>query len=572
MLKYFDICGIFYGGNMNLLDRFINCRPEADYEELKNYKIKVPENFNFSYDVIDVYAKEAPEKRALVWCDDTDEEHIFTFSEISRYSQQAANFLVDKGIKKGDRVMLFLRRRYEFWWLMPALHRIGAIAIPATTQLLDDDIIYRNNSADIKMIIAMDDGKIEKQVDLAMRKSPSVETLVTVSGPRPGWVDFHAELEKYGTSFPRPTGDAATHNEDPMLMYFTSGTSGYPKMVLHNFLYPLGHITTARFWQQVRDDGLHLSIAETGWAKAAWGKIYGQWIAGTGLFVYDMLGFTPDAFFKRLVHYQVTTFCAPPTVYRFLIRQDLKKYDLSCLKYACTAGEALNAEVYRSFYEQTGLKIFEGFGQSESSVLVGNFPGMEPKPGSMGKPAPGYDIELIDEDGKRTETNQIGHLVVHLEKGHPIGLFCGYYRNEDQTKEALGGPWYDTGDTGYYDEDGYIWYVGRSDDIIKSSGFRVSPFEVESVLQEHPGVLECAVTGIPDASRGQLVKATIVLNKGYTASRELEVEIKTFVTERLAVYKIPRRIEFVDELPKTTSGKIRRMEIRKKDSEENKSL
>ena len=281
-----------------------------------------------------------------------------------------------------------------------------------------------------------------------------------------------------------------------------------------------------------------------------------------------MLGFTPDAFFKKLTHYQVTTFCAPPTVYRFLIRQNLKKYDLSCLKYACTAGEALNAEVYREFYEQTGLKIFEGFGQSESSVLVGNFPGMEPKPGSMGKPAPGYDIELIDEDGKRCPANEIGHLVVHLEKGHPIGLFCGYYRNEDQTKAALGGPWYDTGDTGYYDEDGYIWYVGRSDDIIKSSGFRVSPFEVESVLQEHPGVLECAVTGIPDASRGQLVKATIVLNKGYTASKELEVEIKTFVTERLAGYKIPRRIEFVDELPKTTSGKIRRMEIRKKDNEQ----
>lgn len=552
---------------MNLLDRFINIPEDAVYDQMKDYKVTVPDNFNFSYDVVDVYARECPDKKALVWCDDNEGEEIFTFLEISQWSKRAANFFVSKGIKKGDRVMLFLRRRYEFWWIILALHRIGAIAIPATTQLLSEDIVYRNNSADIKMIVSVDDGMVQQNIEEAMIKSPSVEYLVSVQGAREGWIDFHKELESCSAEFERPIGEKATHNDDTMLLYFTSGTSGYPKMVMHNFTYPLGHIVTAKFWQHVQDDGLHLSVAETGWGKAVWGKLYGQWISGTAVFVYDMRAFTPELFFKKISMYKVTTFCAPPTVYRFLIRQDLTKYDISYLKYCVTAGEALNAEVYNKFYEKTGIKMFEGYGQTETTLIAGNFPGMEPKPGSMGKPAPGYDLEIVDELGKRCPPMQTGRIVIHLERGKPLGLFSGYYRNEDQTVAALSGPVYDTGDTAYYDEDGYIWFVGRSDDIIKSSGFRISPFEVESVLQEHPSVLECAVTGVFDASRGQLVKATIVLNKGYTPSKELEIEIKTFVKEHLAVYKIPRMIEFVDELPKTISGKIRRVEIRQKDAE-----
>ena len=552
---------------MNLLDRFINIPEDAVYDQMKDYKVTVPDNFNFSYDVVDVYARECPDKKALVWCDDNEGEEIFTFREISQWSKRAANFFVSKGIKKGDRVMLFLRRRYEFWWIILALHRIGAIAIPATTQLLSEDIVYRNNSADIKMIVSVDDGMVQQNIEEAMIKSPSVEYLVSVQGAREGWIDFHKELESCSAEFERPIGEKATHNDDTMLLYFTSGTSGYPKMVMHNFTYPLGHIVTAKFWQHVQDDGLHLSVAETGWGKAVWGKLYGQWISGTAVFVYDMRAFTPELFFKKISMYKVTTFCAPPTVYRFLIRQDLTKYDISYLKYCVTAGEALNAEVYNKFYEKTGIKMFEGYGQTETTLIAGNFPGMEPKPGSMGKPAPGYDLEIVDELGKRCPPMQTGRIVIHLERGKPLGLFSGYYRNEDQTVAALSGPVYDTGDTAYYDEDGYIWFVGRSDDIIKSSGFRISPFEVESVLQEHPSVLECAVTGVFDASRGQLVKATIVLNKGYVPGKELEIEIKTFVKEHLAVYKIPRMIEFVDELPKTISGKIRRVEIRQKDAE-----
>ncbi len=552
---------------MNLLNRFINIPEDATYDQMAGYKVNVPENFNFSYDVVDVYAREVPNKKALVWTDDNGGDLTFSFLEISQWSKRAANFFVSKGIKKGDRVMLFLRRRYEFWWIVLALHRIGAIAIPATTQLLPEDIVYRNNSADVKMIVSLDDGMIQQNIEEAMIKSPSVECLVSVQGARDGWVDFHKELEECTAEFERPRGEKATHNDDTMLLYFTSGTSGYPKMVMHNFTYPLGHITTAKFWQNVMDDGLHLSVAETGWAKAVWGKIYGQWIAGTAIFVYDMRTFAPELFFKKLSQYKVTTFCAPPTVYRFLIRQDLSKYDISSLKYCVTAGEALNAEVYNKFYEKTGIKMFEGYGQTETAIMAGNFPGMEPKPGSMGKPAPGYNLEIVDEKGERCAPMQTGRIVVHLEKGKPIGLFSGYYRNEDQTVAALSGAVYDTGDTAYYDEDGYIWFVGRSDDIIKSSGFRISPFEVESVLQEHPSVLECAVTGVFDASRGQLVKATIVLNKGYTPSKDLEIEIKTYVKEHLAVYKIPRMVEFVEELPKTISGKIRRVEIRQKDAE-----
>ena len=553
---------------MNLLSDFVkNYREYTDYEDMiKNFALNIPNDFNFAYDVIDKYAQIAPEKRAFVWCNDEDEEHTFNFAEISRDSKKAANFLKKHGIKKGDAVMLILRRRYEFWWLLPALHRIGAIAVPATNQLLRSDIVYRCNSASIKMIISFDDSHILQEIDSAMSECPSVQEKVSVVGKKDGWTDFHAEFEAMSDDFPRPKGEEATHNSDTMLMYFTSGTSGYPKMVMHDFTYPLGHIATAKFWQNVMDDGLHISVAETGWAKAVWGKIYGQWIAGTAIFVYDMLSFAPDLFFKKIAHYGVTTFCAPPTAYRFLIRQDLSKYDLSNLKYCVTAGEAMNSEVFNKFFEKTGIKIHEGYGQTESAILAGTFPGMTVKPGSMGKSAPGYDVQIVRPDGKKCEPLESGSIKVNLKNGKPAGLLVGYYKNEEQTKAALGGDWYDTGDTAYYDDDGYIWFVGRNDDLIKSTGFRISPFEVESVLQQHPSVLECAVTGVQDPKRGQVVKATIVLTKGYEATKELDVELKTFAKEHLALYKIPRIIEFVDELPKTISGKIRRAQIRKDDN------
>src|SRR5574344_690652 len=559
---------LFYEeSKMVLYKEFVeNDRDYASYEDLKkNFKIRIPENFNFAYDVVDRYAKDDPSKRALVWCDDTGAEHVYTFAEMSEVTKRTANFLTAQGIKKGDAVMLILRRRYEFWYFIIALHRIGAIAVPATDQLLVKDIEYRTNAASIKMIVSFDEPVVHTEIEKALPASPTVKTLVTVGPSRKGWVDFHKEYESCSADFPRPRGEKGTKNDDIMLLYFTSGTSGYPKMVQHNFAYPLGHIVTAKYWQNVVDNGLHLTVAETGWAKAVWGKLYGQWLAGSAVFAYDMVSFKPDMLLQKMAHYGVTTFCAPPTVYRYLIRQDLKKYDLLKLQYVVTAGEALNPEVFNKFYEQTGLKMYEAYGQTEATVIVGNFPGMEPKPGSMGKPAPGYDGDIIGTDGKKCKTGETGEIVIHVDKGRKIGTFAGYYHDVSLTAAAFDSGLYHTGDTAYFDEDGYLWFVGRNDDIIKSSGYRISPFEVESVLQQHPAVLECAVTGIPDKRRGQLVKATIVLNKGYEASQKLVVELQEYVKKNTALYKHPRVIEFVTELPKTISGKIRRVKIREQD-------
>ena len=543
----------------------------TNYEDLKkNFKIKVPENFNFSYDIIDRYEEKEPTKRALVWCDDSGDERIFTFADIARESRRTANYLVSKGIKKGDAVMLILRRRYEFWFFITALHRIGAIAVPATNQLLQKDLEYRTNAAQIKMIVSYDD-TIQEEIEKALPASPSVKTLVTVQSDRPGWISYSKEISSFGTDFPRPQGELATHNEDVMLLYFTSGTSGYPKMVQHNFAYPLGHIVTAKYWQNVIDDGLHLTVAETGWAKSVWGKLYGQWICGSAVFAYDMVQFKPGVLLKKIEEYKVTTFCAPPTVYNYLVRADTKKYDLSSLKYLVTAGEALNPEVYNKVYEATGLKMFEAYGQTEATVMVGNFPGMEPKPGSMGKPAPGYDVSIVRPDGSKCAPKEPGVIVVNLENGHPFGLFTGYYHDEEKTKSVFSGNKYLTGDTAYYDEDGYIWFIGRNDDVIKSSGYRVSPFEIESILQQHPAVLECAVTGVPDPRRGQAIKATIVLTKLYEASEQLRISILDWMKEKTATYKHPRIIEFVTSLPKTISGKIRRVEIRENDDKKTES-
>ncbi len=547
-------------------DFLVENRDFKDYADLKkNCRLKAPENFNFSYDIIDRYAKECPEKRALVWCDDNGGEKTFTFADISVESKRAAYFLSAAGIKKGDAVMLILRRRYEFWILMPALHRIGAIVVPATDQLLQKDIEYRTNAAEIKMIISYENPIIQSEIEKAMPASKTVKTLVTVGSERKGWVNFHTEYEKCTAEFPRPVGEAATNNEDPMLMYFTSGTSGYPKMVLHNFVYPIGHIITAKYWHGVVDDGLHLTVAETGWAKATWGKLYGQWICGTAIFVYDMTSFKPDKMLQKISQYGVTTFCAPPTVYRYLIRQDLSKYDLSSVVRCTTAGEALNGEVYNKFHQFTGQKIFEGYGQSESAIIAGNFLNEPVKPGSMGKASPAYEVEIVDPNGKPVATGEVGELVIHVDREYSFGLLTGYYRDVALTADAFDGGVYHTGDTVYQDEDNYIWFVGRKDDIIKSSGYRISPFEVESVLQQHPSVMECAVTGVEDAKRGQAVKATIVLSPGFEASHELEIELFDFVKHETALYKCPRIIEFVKELPKTISGKIRRVEIREKD-------
>ena len=542
----------------------------TNYEDLKNnFKINVPSNFNFSYDIIDRYEQREPKKRALVWCDDTGEEQIFTFAEVARESRRTAQYLVSKGIKKGDAVMLILRRRYEFWFFITALHRIGAIAVPATKQLLQKDIEYRTNAAKIKMIVSYDD-TIQEEIEKALSASPSVENLVTVGSERKGWISYKQEIGSFNDNFPRPTGENATKNEDVMLLYFTSGTSGYPKMVQHNFTYPLGHIVTAKYWQNVLDDGLHLSVAETGWAKAVWGKIYGQWICGTAIFVYDMVQFNPGVMLQKVQEYRVTTFCAPPTVYNFLVRASIKKYDLSSLKYLTTAGEALNPEVYKKVYEATGLKMHEGYGQTESTVIAGTFSGMEPKPGSMGKPAPCYDVSIIRADGTKCDPMEQGSIVINLETSRPLGLFTGYYHDEERTNAVFENNKYFTGDTAYYDEDGYIWFVGRNDDVIKSSGYRVSPFEIESILQQHPAVLECAVTGVPDPRRGQAIKATIVLTKLYEASEQLRISILDWMKEKTATYKHPRIIEFVSSLPKTISGKIRRVEIRENDAKTEK--
>jgi acetyl-CoA synthetase len=554
-----------------LLNRFISRIDYDSYEDLyKNFKISIPDNFNFAYDVVDEYAKNEPKREALVWCDDNDESHIFTFKDLSLASQRTANFLVEQGIKKGDRVMLILRRRYEFWFFLLALHRIGAIAIPATNMLAAEDLEYRFNAAKIKMVVTYDDSAVQKEVDKAKSKCDSVEKLVTVGQTaRQNWISFYDDYELFPATFERPTGDAATHNEDIMIVYFTSGTSSNPKMVAHTYTYPLGHIVTAKYWQHVVDGGRHLTVAETGWAKALWGKIYGQWIAGSAVFTYDMTVFIPGKLLEKMAEYKVTTFCAPPTVYRYILQHGISKYDLSSLQYCTTAGEALNLDIYNKFYEQTGIRMQEGYGQTELTLTTGNFGFSEPHPGSMGKPSPGYRMEIVNAEGKPCADDEVGELIIKIDQGKPFGMFGGYYNDPERTEKVFEGGVYHTGDTATRDKDGFFWFVGRTDDLIKSSGYRISPFEVEEVLHKHPAVLEVAVTGVEDKSRGQAVKATVVLQKGYEASKDLAKEIQLFAKNIAASYKSPRIIDFVTELPKTISGKIRRATIRDKDAAAN---
>lgn len=553
----------------SLLNRFVSKTEFDSYKDFEeNFIINVPENFNFSFDVVDEYAKVDPEKIAMVWCDD-DSDRTFTFKELKVYSDKAANLFKEYGISKGDTVMLTLKSRYEFWFCLLALNKIGAIPIPATHMLKAKDIVYRIESADIKMMVCIAEDQVPESVDEAEKELNNRKIIKAVVGgeEREGWINFRKELENTSEEFERPEGEDAVTVDDPSVVYFSSGTTGLPKMILHDFTYPLGHIITAKYWQNVVDGGLHYTVADTGWAKCLWGKIYGQWIAGSAVFVYDYDRFDAGEMLDKATKHGVTTFCAPPTIYRFLIKEDLSKYNFSSLEYAVTAGEPLNPEVYHKFYEFTGLKLMEGFGQTETVVSIANFPWMEPRPGSMGKPSPGYDIVLLDKDGKQCDVGEEGELVIKTLDGKPPGLFGGYYKDQKKTDEAWHDGYYHTGDTAWQDEDGYLWFVGRNDDMIKSSGYRIGPFEVESAVISHPSVLECAITGVPDPVRGQVVKATVVLTKGYEPSEELKKDIQNHVKNVTAPYKYPRVIEFVEELPKTISGKIRRVEIREKDQE-----
>ncbi len=531
------------------------------YEEfVENYQVKIPANFNYAYDVVDQIAAATPDRTAIVWCNEQGESKKISFAEVKEYSDRMAGFLKRVGIGKGDAVMLILKRRYEFWFALLGLHKVGAIAVPATHLLTSSDLVYRNNAADVKMIIAVDDAEVIKHVEAAEEESPTLQYKVLVNKERAGWLHFAQELEKSAPSFLRTEEEFSP--ADISLLYFTSGTTGQPKMVMHNFQYPLGHIATAKYWQNVQAGGLHLTVAETGWAKAVWGKIYGQWIAGSAVFVYDFDRFEAKELIRMVEKYQVTTFCAPPTIYRYLIKEDLASYNLDHLQYCVVAGEPLNPEVYTQFLQMTGLELREAYGQTELTVVIGTFPWMEPKPGSMGKPAPGYQVEIVDEEGIPCEVGEVGQITIRLEKQKPVGLFNGYYRDAEKTKSVWHDDRYFTGDTAWRDEDGYYWFVGRVDDVIKSSGYRIGPFEVESALIEHPAVLECAVTGVPDPDRGQVVKATVVLAAGYKGDAQLVKELQNHVKKSTAPYKYPRIIEFRSELPKTISGKIRRVEIR----------
>lgn len=554
----------------SLLNKFVIKTEFESYQDFTdNFKIDVSENFNFAYDVVDEYAQKHPDKRAIVWCNDYDQERALTFKDLKEYSDKAANFFKDSGIRKGDKVMLTLKSRLEFWFCILALHKIGAITIPATHMLKTKDIVYRIEKAGIRMVVCIGEDGVPQYFDEAHQQMGDLELIKVVVGDenREGWLNFKEEIRNASPEFKRPTGDQQTKIKEPSLVYFSSGTTGLPKMVLHDYTYPLGHIITAKYWQNVLDDGLHYTVADTGWAKAMWGQIYGQWIAGSAIFVYDYERFDAVKMLEKASKHGVTTFCAPPTIYRFLIKEDLSQYDFSTLKYAVTAGEPLNPEVYNKFYEFTGLKLMEGFGQTECVVCIANFPWMDPRPGSMGKPSPGYYIEVMDKDGQFGDVGEEGEIVIKTSQEKPPGLFSGYYMDPEKTEEVWHDGYYHTGDTAWVDEDGYMWFVGRNDDMIKSSGYRIGPFEVESAVISHPAVLECAITGVPHFLRGQVVKATVVLTREYQPSEELKTEIQNHVKKVTAPYKYPRIVEFVDELPKTISGKIRRVEIRARDLE-----
>ncbi len=542
-------------------DKFIDTTLDEN-GVLNGITFKNEDKFNFAFDCVDEIAKKSPDKVAMMWVANDKTDRKFTFGDMKKYSAKTANYFESLGIKRGDTVMLVLKRHYLFWFSILALHKIGAIAIPATNQLVEHDFEYRYKAAKVKAIVCTADGDVSTEAEKAAAEYPDMIKIM-VGGKKDGWYDFNEEIERFSTHYNRT--DNSPCGDEPMLMLFTSGTTGYPRIATHSYKYALGHYPTAKFWHNVNPDGLHFTISDTGWGKALWGKLYGQWLCEAGIFTYDFDRFHPDDILPLFKKYNITTFCAPPTMYRFFIKEDLSKYDLSSIEYATTAGEALNPEVYNQFYKATGLKIMEGFGQTETTLSIANLVGSTPKIGSMGRPSPLYDVVVLDPDGNECKTGDTGEICIRTKDGAPCGLFIGYYLDEEKTKDVWHDGYYHTGDQATRDEDGYLWYVGRIDDVIKSSGYRIGPFEIESVIMELPYVLECAITPVPDEVRGQIVKATIVLTKGTVGTDELKKEIQEYVKTHTAPYKYPRIVDFVDELPKTISGKVRRVEIRNKD-------
>ena len=556
-----------------LIQNFVNRVDFESYDDFyNNFEFTIPKDFNFGFDVVDEYARIDPEKRALVWCDDNTEKE-FSFLDMKKLSNQAVNFFKAQGIKKGDSVMLTLKNRYEFWIIMTALHKLGAIAIPTTHMVKLHDITYRVEKASVKMVCTVEEDSLIEDYE-ACEKELGIELKKAVVGylDIPGWINFNKEISSYSKEFERPVGEERTHEDETFLIYFSSGTSGNPKMVAHAHTYAISHLITAKYWHNVVEDGLHHTSADTGWGKAVWGNYYGQWIAGTAVFVYDYVRFNGLDLMEKIIEKKVNTFCAPPTIYRFLIKEDLSQFDFSNIQYACTAGEPLPPEVFNRFKEYTGLEIKEGFGQTETTLTVGTLKGVEPRPGSMGKASPQYDISIVKPDGTPCDIGEVGEIVVKTSDKTPIGLFMGYYLDEEKTAKVWHDGYYHTGDTAYMDKDNYLWYVGRVDDLIKSAGFRIGPFEIESEIMKLPYVLECAVTSVPDKIRGQAIKASIVLIDGIEATDQLRKETMKFFRSALASYKRPKIVDFVKTLPKTSSGKVRRAEIKENDwnKEDNK--
>ena len=540
---------------------------ESSYDEngvFNGITFKNADKFNFAFDCVDAIAEKTPDKLAMLWVANDKSDRRFTFGEMKKYSAKTANYFESLGIRRGDTVMLVLKRHYQFWFCMLALHKIGAIAIPATNQLVEHDFDYRYRAAGVKAIVCTADGDVAGEAEKAAKGFPGLLKIL-VGGKREGWNDFNVEMERFSTHYDRTASSPC--GDDPMLMLFTSGTTGYPRIATHSYKYALGHYPTAKHWHNVKPGGLHFTISDTGWGKALWGKFYGQWLCEAATFTYDFDRFRSEDILPMFAKYHITTFCAPPTMYRFFIKEDLSKYDLSSIEYATTAGEALNPEVFNQFKKATGITIMEGFGQTETTLSIANFVGSTPKLGSMGKPSPLYDVVLLDPDGNECKMGDTGEICIRTKDSIPCGLFIGYYLDEEKTHDAWHDGYYHTGDQATMDEDGYLWYVGRIDDVIKSSGYRIGPFEIESVIMELPYVLECAVTPVPDEVRGQIVKATVVLVKGKVGTDALKNEIQEYVKTHTAPYKYPRIVEFVDELPKTISGKVRRVEIRKNDLE-----
>lgn len=578
--------------------RYVN----EEYDEnglLTKFEIRCDPDYNFAYDVVDDIALNDPDRRALVWLNPEGEEHVFTFADMKRWSDKTANFLAEQGIGRGDKVLVILRRHYQFWFVALALAKIGAIMVPATFMLKEHDMVYRLNGAGIKAVIATSAGDVADVVDAVVEECPTVETLILVNpagaglterdeqgalldggagfGPalsgeegvcalpveREGWIDFNTGVRAASEEFERRETLAA----DPMLLYFSSGTAGNPKMVMHDSLYSLGHLITAKHWHNVRPDGLHFTIADTGWGKAVWGKLYGQWLMEAAVLAYDFDRFNSKEILDLIGRYGVTTFCAPPTMYRLMMQENLADFDLSSLEYSTTAGEALNPDLFDFWKDNTGLTIYEGFGQTETPLTIGNLTNSTPRPGSMGKPVPLYDVAILRPDGTRCNVGETGEVCIKVDP-HPAGIMMEYYRDPEKTAETMRDGWYHTGDTAWEDEDGYYWYVGRNDDVIKSSGYRIGPFEIESVMLEHPAVREVAVTGVPDDLRGMVVKATVVLADGYEGTDDLTRELQTWVKEQTAPYKYPRIIDYVEDLPRTVNGKIRRVAIREADRQQ----